>query len=483
MKVKSAELICILCLLCGILMSIIGFLSNDIMIQNIGVLFLFSANIFYGIADFYERIFFLAFHIAFFAFLLGRTVSYMLTGKENSYGFTDQILMHTNICLVIALISLLSGYIFANYLKSNGKKKRTDFDISIYDSTKYKSIRTVSKWCFFATFPFDILIGMEKYMFVRAMGYSEYYVSYSSRFPYAVVKIADVCIITFYIFLATFPSKKEIRIPIVLYLIHAIVSLGSGKRQELIVPLLLLVLYFCVRNKIHNGGSPWIKASNFRTLFLILPFLLAVMNIYGSSRFSGSNAQSEDQTNLVEQIVGFFDNIGFSVNVISFEKYYEGQIPDKCYSFGDTIDYLRENVLTQLFFDFPIYKSQTVEKALYGNNFSQTITYIRSPSYFLSGRGYGSCYIAEAYHDFGYIGVIFWSMLYSFCLVWMYDFRGRGIIYVTICLSALHYILLAPRNTASAFISEIINIDTWLVVFVILFIAKLLLSKTNRGCR
>lgn len=480
MKVKKAELICVVCMLCGILISIIGFLFDDLMIQNICILLLFAANISYGLADFYNRTFFLAFQVTFFTFLLGRTISYMLTGKENTYGFTEQILTHTNICLMIALISLLIGYILADYIKSNsvhGRKKRMDFDEGIYDSMKYQSIRTVSKWCFFATFPFDVLIGVEKYIFVRAMGYAEYYVSYSSNFPYVIVKIADVCIIAFYIFLATFPSKKEIKVPIILYLIHAVVSLGSGKRQEFIVPLILLILYFCVRNKIRNGGEPWIKGKHFRILVIVLPFLLAAMYTYNVSRFSGSNSQSVNQTSLVEEIGGFFENTGFSVNVISFEKYYEDRIPDKCYSFGDTIEYLRENVLTQLFFDFPVYKTQTVDKALHGYNFSQTITYIRSATYYLSGRGYGSCYIAEAYHDFGYIGIIFWSMLYSFVLVYMYDFRGRGIMYVTISLSALHYILIAPRNMASAFISEMINVNTWLTIFVILFASKLLLSK------
>lgn len=485
-KVKLTGLISVFCFLFGGMMALIGFLLSDLMIQNLGILILFCANVFYGVSKFYDRIFFLAFQATFFTFLLGRTVSYMLTGKEDSYGFSKQILTHTNLCLTIALVSLLIGYVLADYIRGKyrlKKKERTALDESVYDSSKYQAVRKVSKWCFFATFPFDILVGVEKYVFVRTMGYAEYYVSYTSRFPYAVVKIADVCIVAFYFFLATFPSKKEIKLPVILYLIHAIVSLGSGKRQEFIVPLILLLLYFCVRNKIRSGGSPWVKAKHFRVMIIILPFLLASMYAYNTSRFSGSNAQTADQSSVVEQIAGFFENTGFSVNVISFEKYYENQIPDKCYSFGDTIDYLRENVLTQLFFDFPVYKTQTAEKALNGNNFSQTITYIRSPSYYLSGRGYGSCYIAEAYHDFGYLGIVFWSMLYSFVLVFMYDFKNKGIIYVTVSLSALHYILIAPRNMASAFISEMININTWLAIIVILCFAHLLSIRWSRDAK
>jgi oligosaccharide repeat unit polymerase len=443
------------------------------MVQNWGVFFLFAVNLTYGLLEFYDRIFFTAFQITFFTFLLGRTVSNMLTGHESTdYNFSMGIISHTNICLGIALVSLLFGYVVANYLKQNHDLKREyvlerDTENCLdYDSPLYVSVRTVSMWAFFATFPFDILVAVEKYIFVKSMGYAAYYTSYASQFPYVIIKLADSCVIAFYIFLATFPSKKNVRIPIILYLIHAVVSLGTGKRTELIVPLFLLILYFCVRNKIRRGDSPWITGRSFMIILILVPFLLAAMFTYNTTRFSTSSTETDTSasTEFVEKIAGFFEEIGFSVNVISFEKYYEAEIPDKVYSFGDTVDYLRENVLTQLFFDFPVYKTQTVEKALYGNNFSQTITYIRSESYYLSGRGYGSSYIAEAYHDFGYLGVSFWSIMYAFFLAFMYDYKNKGIIYVTLSLCALRYILIAPRNMASAFISEIINVNVWFVI-------------------
>lgn len=474
MVLSRKQVLSIFCLLLGILIEMIGLQAVEISLQNYGVLLVFLASIFYCLDDFYDRIVYFAFMMCFFTFLLGRTISYMLLGKEDNYGFSDAIIGHTNLCLTIALVSLLIGYVIAKKgTRRKGKKLDDNIDDdAIYHSIKYQNMRLVSKVFFYATLPFDLLVGFEKFIFVQTMGYAQFYVSYRSRFPYVFVKLGDASIVAFYLFLATFPEKKESIVPVLLFIVHAIVSLGSGKRAMFIVPLTLLIIYFAMRNSINSGESPWITKKHFRVLLALLPFLLIAMFAYNTSRFSTEETAVSDDASFVEKIAGFFENTGFSVNVISFEKYYEDRIPDKLYSIGDTIDYLRENILTQAFFDFPVYQTQTVEKALYGNNFSQTITYLRSEKYYLSGRGYGSSYIAEAYHDFGYMGIVIWSVIYSFVLARMYDFRNKGFAYVTIWLSALHFLLIAPRNMASTFISEIININSWLVIGVVYIIAQ-----------
>ena len=141
------------------------------------------------------------------------------------------------------------------------------------------------------------------------------------------------------------------------------------------------------------------------------------------------------------------------------------------------MDYLRENIVTQAIVKLPVYRGQTVERALNSTNFSQLITYLRSSSYYLSGRGLGSSYIAEAYHDFGYFGIVLWSWIYSAVLYFGYNFKNKGIIYITISLCALKYILIAPRNVASGFLTIWINLDIWLVVGLIYLIAKYLSVK------
>ena len=456
----------------SIILFLTGLFLKDIQLMNIGIILLWLNNVLYGMEKPMKRMFYLAFMGTFFTFILGRTVARLVYDFKNYHIFSDDVLWHTNLCVYIALVSLYYGYIFCEkvrFTKSYGRRINFEDDESRYDSPKYESIRKVAKLLFYSTYVFNILIAVEKAIFTTVSGYAQYYVSYTSRFPYVLVKLGDVCMVAFYIFLATMPSKKEIKIPVILYLIAAIISMFGGKRSSLVVPLITIILYFAVRNKIHRGDKPWLTKRDLLIALLGLPSLLAFLYLFNYSRF-GLTAEA---TSFPQMVAGFFDNLGFSVNIISYEKVYEASIPHKLYSIGDTIDYLRENILTQLFFDFPVYKTQTVEKALNGNNFTQTITYLYSQKYYLSGRGLGSCYIAEAYHDFGYIGIAIWSFIYCYVLKNIYSFKNKGIIYNTMAFAALKYVLEAPRNMASAFLSEYININTWLVIVTVLFAAKI----------
>lgn len=460
----------------GIVLFFLGVILGDINLLNYSVFLMWINNICYAIESFYNRIFFFAFQITFFTFLLGRTLSSLFLIRKDYYNFSNNILIHTEICLFIALISLYLGYIFFSKVRFTKYKEPRVID---YESPKYLLTRQISKYLFWGMLPFSMLIIAEKAIFVSVMGYADYYVEYTSKFPYFITKFGDICPVAFYIFLATMPSKKEIKLPMFFFFLRAVCLMFTGKRADFVVPLLLLLLYFARRNDIHSGGELWLTKKKISLVVICIPALLVILFSYNSARFNISDESSS--ASVLESILGFFDNTGFSVNVISFEKQYEDRIPDKIYSFGDTTDYLRENVLTQLFFDLPVYKTQTAEKALHGNNFSQTVTYLRSPSYYLSGRGYGSSYIAEAYHDFGYLGIVLWSFIYSYMLAKVYSFYGKGIIYITMALQALHYILIAPRNMASAFISEYININTWIVIAVVMVMVHFILKTSRAG--
>lgn len=461
----------------SIILFIFGVLFENINLLNYSIFFMWLNNICYGLESFYNRIFFSAFQITFFTFLMGRTLSGLFLVREDYYNFSNDILIHTEICLFIALISLYIGYVLFEKVRFTKHKPSRVMD---YESPQYRLTRKISKYLFWSMLPFSILTIAEKIVFIRVMGYADYYIDYTSTFPYLITKLGDICPLAFYIFIATMPSKKEIRWPLIFFFFRAVCLIFTGKRADFVVPVLLLLLYFVRRNDIHSGGVRWFTKKHLFVIVVCVPVLLAALFSYNTIRFDSSN--KENDNSFFESVLGFFDNTGFSVNVISFEKQYEDRIPDKIYSFGDTIDYLRENAVTQLFFDFPAYRTQTVDKALYGNNFSQTITYLRSPSYYLSGRGYGSSYIAEAYHDFGYFGIILWSFIYSGMLAKVYSFRGKGIIYIALALNVLHYILLAPRNMASAFISEYINVDTWVVIAGVMFIVHFLLRKKYAKC-
>lgn len=454
----------------SIYLGVLGFFESDKTILFLAVLIIFLNNIIYSLEKIENRIILLAFSITFYTFLLGGISAEYVWNYHSDYFFSDSIWIHTEICLFIALFFI---FVFYSILEKSNKERQKDL-IERYENAKYKSVRRSGKIIFYVTYVFYIICTLEKVIFVKGSGYLAYYTEYSSSLPYTFVKIGDMANIAFLVFLATMPTKKEAKWPIILYLAQALLALGAGKRSSLIIPLLTIIIYFIIRNKINpDEKKPWFGKKELVTCIILVPIIISFMYIYNIIRLESDY----NNLSLIQSLYGFFEETGFSVNVINYGKLYEANIPNKIYSFGTVIDYLRENVITQLFLDLPVYKGQTVEKALNSHNFSQIITYIPAPNWYLNGHGYGSSYIAESYHDFGYFGIVLFSLVYSFVMTKLYDYRNKRIIYVSLSLIIIKPILMAPRFAADAFLAELINFHTWIVIFVIFVFAKIIRKK------
>ena len=249
----------------SIIIFLLGVIGGYTLFMSIGILLLWVSAFLFALDNLKERIFFVAFLVTFFTFLLGRTVAQMLYDFTNYHQFSEDIVVHTNICIYLALVSLyaifalICRYSFSIGNFKLGMNRYLQDNEERYFSIEYESVRKVSKLLYYVTFPFSILIAVEKAIFVSVSGYSEYYVSYASIFPYVFTKLADVCLVSFFIFLATMPSKKEVRFPVLLYFMNAVFGLFGGKRSELVVPILIMILYFYMRNTINQGETKWLK--------------------------------------------------------------------------------------------------------------------------------------------------------------------------------------------------------------------------------
>ena len=91
----------------------------------------------------------------------------------------------------------------------------------------------------------------------------------------------------------------------------------------------------------------------------------------------------------------------------------------------------------------------------------------------------GSCYIAEAYHDFGYFGVAVWSFIYGIIIKGCNSFCDKGVWGRTIILYALYNILMAPRSLADAFISGFLQIQVIIAFFIVWIISNYSFNKTK----
>ena len=444
------------------------FLNTDIIL--LAICSIFFNNIIYCLQKFSERIIFFAFNITFFNFLIGRLVIKRLTSYVDVYNtfsiygldFIDaDIVFHILISIFLSLLFLFFGY-------SLFKEK---FDEDKSKLLRVKEIREdyreklayVSKLIFFITYIFSVAVFLDKARFTSSVGYTELYSSYSSSLPTFMVKISEMTSISLFIYLGTLPIKRKAIIPMLLYVFLGVLSLVTGQRSNFVLNIMIILVYLCLRN-ITDKDKIWFGKKEIVATICMLPVLIILLNTVSYLRMD----ETHNKTSVVDAMNEFIYKQGVSVNLIGYAETLEEQLPSqKNYTFGRIIDFIQENAITQVFFDFPVYKSNSVESACYGNSFADSVSYILSPSRYVQGWGYGSCYIAELYKDFGYMGVIIGNFILGGILVFMNRVFKSGPILAGVSLFMIRLLLYSPRDTSTSFIVTSLSLINILTISII----------------
>lgn len=436
----------------------------------------FIGGIIYCTNSFYDNIFLFCFLLCFFTFLLGGQVInrfYHVYG----YNFSNKIEIHTDLVLLISLIGLLIGYIMTNrFSKINSKKVELN-----YNNTYCKDIRYISKICFYGTYLLWMLTLIDTVLFVIQYGYTSYYISYASRVPAIIRAVGYMSPMTFFIFLATMPSKKEAKIPIIMYVLYSILSLGTGRRIHFMVGLLFVFAYMMFRNVVCPEKKQWISKKAIIRLCIVIPVLLMFMYMFEYQRSEYSVGDSTQYSPLI----GFFVRQGTSVNVIKYTELFESRLnPNAYYSLYNTIQWLQESVLRNILdlnlaFEFG---KQSQITATSGTYLADFVSYNANASIYLTGMGYGSCYIEELYVDFGYVGVFLGNIFYGFLLCKLLKSAStkRNIWLTAIGLFMVNELFKAPRATFDACFGRLLYFSNWgPIVLIFVFVSVSLHRKKN----
>ena len=454
--------IMILCLSIGVF--IVGVLFSNPYTMLFAVLIMLLHNLWYSLEDFYKRVVFLIFNGTFFIFLVGRmVVNVFFNYKESTSGlfglnFNEvEIINHTLIALYISLFFLFIGFVL---IQKFGKKVISKENTSEGKELFWKSFKIFSKYFFYFTVIFRIIYLYEARSVANVEGYFETFSTFQSQMPGILVLLSGMYDVAFFAFLATKPSKKESILPIGLYLVEGIFSLLSGRRSGFMLNILILFIYFCLRNIknredlfsktrtwLKKGG--WIGKKEIIGAILILPILMIISNTVGYLRAGADSVE----ISFVESVFEFLFSQGVSANVIGYTLVLTESIPDKMYSIGPIIEFIDNKIIGHYIMGEPEFMGQTVDRALNGYLFAHTISYLVMPNLYLMGVGYGSSYIAELYNDFGYLGVAIGSVIYGVLIgkftTW---FQAKNILLVLITLMMLRSFLFTPRSFSFAIV-------------------------------
>lgn len=457
----------------GYIILIIGLLRG----ADVGfiiVLIMWYYSFVYCVFDIKRRLGYAFFLATFFLFLLGAYVAEQFFYYSEKVVFFDKVITtHMYVVLGIALIGLFWGNIFQSNLRS--RKRETYY---CGDNKGYIAImKEVSKIGFYVSFMPYLVTEILQVILVRNSGYTEIYLNNIVALPFWFKIIAYSAPVFLFVFLSTLPTKKECDIPILFYFGYSAVSLLSGQRSTFVINCMTIFMYYIYRNSRDTGGA-WINKKTILMLIMALPVVAILLNAYGQTRFGNTDVKLFD--NVFDSILDVFTSQGVSISVIGYEKYYENSLPDKVYSLSGIINFLKHNPISSIIFNFTSYTGQTAERALNDNLFTHAISYLVLPYNYLRGRGLGSSYIAEVYHDFNYIGVFIVNFIYGIVLKICSDFNKNSVWIRFSCLMIMNTILMAPRSTTDAFISNFTNIQVIFAVVLVWGVSNILHNREKK---
>lgn len=312
---------------------------------------------------------------------------------------------------------------------------------------------------------------LEIVLYVGATSYIDYYVSFHSRLPFIVGKLADMCPIFFFVYLATMPSKNESMKYIILYTLYLMLTLLTGRRYEFVGGLLIIFVYFTARDRLNIDEKPWFGRREVFIVIISLVSIVVLSTIVGRTRIGAQEEFSD--SNL---FINFFYQQGISINVLKRTIQYHDYLNEgRIYMFGSTMTLLRRLL------GLETYYGNTIENAQSGYSLAHSLSYVVLGNQYLNGRGMGSSYVAEAFYSLGYFGIAFANFFYGCVLNKFSLFKTRSIWKNALILIMLHSIFLAPRSSFDEFIADILRFNTWSTLLIVVLITKVLYSKHKNG--
>lgn len=462
---------------------LVGNIFNVFNIMLLSILFMLSANVVYSLEDIKRRFFFLVFNFVMFIFLIGRPTINMIEGRKWWMIFDRSHVYFAMYALFLTLVCMFIGAVVAEVFL--WRKKTASFQVpkrNIYSIRKIeykqnflKALRIISLILFYVSIAVFFIGEIEKLLFMRGREYEEFYTEFKSQLPYVFYLVGAMGKYFLCIFLATMPSKKVAFVPLSLYVISAVPSLIIGMRNPVVLNILFVITYYFIRNTI-DKKDVWL--GKFEKTLIIIGAPLAVI-LLGSLNYI--RAGSKFKNGVLDLIIDFIYKQGVSFDVLcighaSIPKIkYTGFVN---YTFGPFIDYFTHGVLAQkLFGALSLGDGNNLKMALYSNSFAHRMSYVSKGQEYLEGHGWGSSYLLETYADFGYWGIVIFSIILGLLLISILKLIMKENTFLsTIVLVVLTNIYFMPRDAATGSLYLLLT-NQFLIAVILAYITSGLMVK------
>ena len=309
-------------------------------------------------------------------------------------------------------------------------------------------------------------------LFVRNQGFSAIYTKAFLEMKYPIWCAGAFFIFnsSYYLFLTSNPSRKKFIVITTIYTMIALFNGLKGGRGSIIGLLIVTIFLF---SKKFNFKFNLTKLISFAILiFILIAFLTNIRKSYEKDNDAAVTSKIK-VSKVIEEIL-WDQTTSRAVPLLIIR----GGLDNHPYPF--VFSPFTSKITSYIY----QYAPATKESIRYSND--PSIVLISNVQMYaaLTGRGYGSAFLGEAYECFGYIGIIFFYSLLS-CVIGYLDLNGINVkpIYVPICYSLITTIPCSPRKEIFQFVKYNMNgIIVCYILFLFIHIFLYSVKGNKREC-
>jgi len=329
--------------------------------------------------------------------------------------------------------------------------KQTNEIINKYQSTD-KLLVKIGYILLLLALPFELYVNLTRLKFTKMYGYASNYQSISLNSISSGAKILSYFFMPacLFIFFGSNPKSRNEKVAIGMIILHAILEMLIGYRANAMIPLILMIYGLSVKSQNTNNYKLSNKIKKQITKFCVLAIIVIIFifPLIRNSRNNGGLLKNDiSEYFSIEQykdLFKTFNDMGKSMQTIIYTKKI---VPNSSpYRYGYTYLIYSTTIIPNFFWDR--HPAET-----YGS-LGKWITQIVDPEFYKFGGSLGFSCVAEFYVNFGYLGIIIFSILLGFSLEKIekkIDLSKKSVDYASISIVAIYLMSFSRGESGDLF--------------------------------
>lgn len=297
-----------------------------------------------------------------------------------------------------------------------------------------------------------------------------------SNIPSVISRISFFFPLSFAVFLATMPSRKQMKVPLILYAVYMLSSLFTGRRNTFVCEALMLLIYFVLRDSLLPKEKRVLKKKIIFWILVCGVIAMYLLQMMAEVR-TGNSAQKRG---FLDSIVNFVYSQGASFRVVMQTVNCWDMFDHRTayqFLFYPFEQFVHNNVVISTIFGLkPIVETQSMQFVLSTHNFAHVLTFMVDPGRYLSGGGFGTSFVAEAYVAYGMGGVAVISAMIGVVFRFFSSLLTRSWPVIALSLLAVKDFVFIPRNFALSWVTNVFSV-TYLCYFIGIYLVALLAAS------